>query len=221
MRFLMLGNLIRQCSRRRIDSAGLNDGPHLSLINHTQPLTGAIMPFWRSYVHLVWATKNRKPLSNLDLEDRLFAMMVSKAAEMDCYAYAVNGMPDHVHIVLAIPPKHSVAEVVKILKGSSAHFVNQILCPPEYHFQWQRGYGVLTLGESQLPRAVAYVQQQKEHHAQGTINRWLERHVEVDEGPSRAKAEERVSTILRDEFVGYDTLGEPPFAMTDLKPLME
>ena len=141
------------------------------------------MAFWRSYAHLVWATKNRKPLITTAIEGDIYAYTVSKAAEVGCYVHAINGVEDHVHLVISIPPKHSVAWVVKTLKGASSHFVNYSLRPPEFTFQWQRGYGYLTLGESQCPRAIAYVEAQKEHHRQSQTNTWLERYSEFDEGP--------------------------------------
>jgi putative transposase len=76
----------------------------------------------------------------------------------------------------------AVSEVVRRIKGSSSHFVNRIqpsldiaLSPNrESNFAWQREYGVFSLGGQQLDRAVAYVTNQKEHHAQGSIERFLE-----------------------------------------------
>ena len=145
------------------------------------------MAFWRIYGHLVWATKNRLPFITNNVELRLHAELVSKADEMDCYVYAINGMDDHVHIVLSIPPSLSVADVVKTLKGSSSHFVNQVVKPENLYFAWQRGYGYFSLGETQLPRAVAYVRNQKSHHAQQTVNAWLERVSDLDEGPPKIR----------------------------------
>lgn len=82
----------------------------------------------------------------------------------------------------SIPPKHSIASIVKRLKGASSHFINGLGILNE-KFEWQRGYGVFTLGESQLDRAIAYVENQKEHHAGQTTNSWLERVNMADEGP--------------------------------------
>ena len=70
----------------------------------------------------------------------------------------------------------------KRLKGASAFDLNQSGALDE-QFNWQRGYGVLTLGERQRPQAEAYVRNQKEHHRQQTTNDWLERTDEFDEGP--------------------------------------
>ena len=169
------------------------------------------MTFWRLYYHLTWATKNREPLIELEMEEQLYAYLVRKAAELDVYFYAVNGWHDHLHVIAAIPPKHAVADVVKHLKGASAHYVNHDLHAAA-QFQWQRGYGALTLGKKQKTRAVEYVQRQKRHHEQHTTNAWLERADEFDEGPvDCGLAGDHVPAELREQRTTYDALGEFPF----------
>ncbi len=139
------------------------------------------MPFWRTYYHLVWATKKRKPIITPEIEPRLHTYILNKAVELGIYIYEINGWLDHVHLIVAIPPKHSVVYVVKRLKGASSYDLN--LGGQGEHFAWQRGYGVLTLGEKQRQKAEEYVRRQKEHHTQQTTNAWLERTDAYDEGP--------------------------------------
>jgi putative transposase len=110
------------------------------------------MSFWKHCYHIVWSTKGRAPLILPKIEPRLYAYLVSKAAEMGVFVYAINEMADHGHIIAAIPPKHSVAWVVKMLKGASSHFVNTELRQPGLHFAWQRGYGSLTSANDNAPR---------------------------------------------------------------------
>jgi len=71
------------------------------------------MSFWRSYAHLVWATKQREPLIRPDLEDRLYACLIDRAAELGCFVHAVNGVEDHVHLVISIPPKHMSLDTIQ------------------------------------------------------------------------------------------------------------
>ncbi len=169
------------------------------------------MSLWRHYVHLIWTTKQRNLWITPTIEPQLYAYIVSKVVELDCYVYALNGMADHLHLVLALPPKHSVASVVKTLKGASSHFVNQVLRPAEFYFAWQRGYGCFSLGHTQLPFAIEYVQAQKEHHARMTTNAWLERSSDVDEPPPHGEASKQPAQILRESSVSYDVYGDMPF----------
>lgn len=153
------------------------------------------MSFWRAYYHLVWATRNRRPLIDAKLEPVLFSYLEKKAGEFSVIIYAVNGVEDHIHLVAAIPPRFAVAEVVKALKGGSSHYLNHYGHSAD--FEWQRGYGVFTLGERHLPDAIAYVLAQKEHHRVGKTNVWLERVDEVDHGPTMPP------TRIREQGVVY------------------
>lgn len=85
----------------------------------------------------------------------------------------------------SIPPSLSIADFVKNLKGSSAHYLNNDLPDSGSKFSWQRGYGIFSLGGKQLAQAVDYVRNQKAHHVQGTIVASLERDSEEDDAPVR------------------------------------
>ena len=125
--------------------------------------------------------------------------------------YAINGWTDHVHLIVAIPPKHSVADVVKHLKGASSHDLNHSIAL-DYQFAWQRGYGALSLGERQRSTAIAYVESQKKHHQEQTTHPWLERDAELDEGPEDTGiVVDAVPAPLREPVAMYDTLGDPLF----------
>lgn len=166
------------------------------------------MSFWRNYYHIVWATDKRLPLILPAFEKQLYSYLVKKASESEVFVYALNGTHDHIHLVVAIPPKYAVADIVKSLKGGSAHYVNHVICPAD-SFAWQRGYGCLTVGEKQLPVAEAYVRIQKRHHAENSTNAWLERYSEEDEGP--AAFGEALSGAIRENESAYGTVEEPPF----------
>jgi putative transposase len=171
------------------------------------------MAFWRLYYHIVWATKDREHLIQPEIEHRLYPYMVNKAAELGVFVYAINGWYDHTHLVVSIPPKLAVADIVKRLKGASSHDLNHGGVPDlDRPFAWQRGYGALSLGERQRPIAETYVANQKQHHARHTANPWLERDNELDEGPSDIGiAPEPLSGMIREPEANYDEWGEPPF----------
>jgi REP element-mobilizing transposase RayT len=168
------------------------------------------MPFWRTCYHLVWATKNREPLITEQVEPRLYGYLARKAAELDAVVHAINGSNDRVHLIASIPPHVSVSQFVKLLKGASSHDLNQQGL--DVRFAWQRGYGVLTLGQKQRAGAEAYVWGQKEHHQQRTTIAWLERSADVDEAPPECslRADPPVPAI-REAGADYEALGEPAF----------
>jgi len=114
-------------------------------------------------------------------------------------------------MVVSIPPKLAVAEVVKRLKGASSHYLNHEAAI-DVAFAWQRGYGALSFGERQRPIAKAYVAKQKQHHEDKTTNAWLERYTELDEGPpDTGMAPEPVSGVVREAAAPYETGDDLPF----------
>lgn len=133
------------------------------------------MNLWRLYYHLVWATKKRQPLITANKETELYRYIIGKADALGSIIHGIGGIENHIHIVASIPPSLSIADFVKNVKGSSAHFLNHTFPNSGPAFSWQRGYGVFSLGGKQLTQAVEYVKHQKTHHLQGTTVASLER----------------------------------------------
>ena len=125
-------------------------------------------PFTRLFVHCVWATWDRLPLLDPDLERRVYSALVGKVRELGCAMHAVGGTPDHVHLLVRMPTTLPVAHLVKELKGASSHLVTHALRPVAF-FKWQGGYGAFTVSVDQVQRVRDYVQHQKRHHATGNV----------------------------------------------------
>ncbi len=86
-------------------------------------------------------------------------------------------MADHVHLVVQVPPILAAAMLVKGVKGSSSTFARRELAEISA-FKWQEGYGAFSVSRSHLKQVIAYVKNQKRHHAEGKLWTALE---EVDE----------------------------------------
>jgi putative transposase len=138
------------------------------------------VPKWILLYHIIWTTKKRAMLIEPHMEAFLYQRLGAKCHEMGGYAYAVNGMPDHIHIVASIPPTILVAKFIGELKGFSSRIVGLEYKIP---FAWQRSYAVFSVSKSNLPIAVEYVENQKEHHRTGNIVFALE-HFPEDDQPS-------------------------------------
>jgi len=93
---------------------------------------------------------------------------------MEATVFALNGTVDHVHMVVAIPPKIAVAKFIGQVKAvASTRFNKSGLSPTP--FFWQEEYAVFSFDRKRLPNYIAYVERQKEHHTQGTTIPVLER----------------------------------------------
>jgi REP element-mobilizing transposase RayT len=137
------------------------------------------MPYCQLFYHLVWTTYRRRPLLTAEVEPLIYRYLLHKALALEGVVYALNGVADHVHMVVSIPPKVAVAKFTGQVKAVASTRFNKE--HPEFErFGWQDAYGAFTFDAKRLPNVVAYVERQKEHHAQGTLISVLER----DEGPS-------------------------------------
>ena len=126
------------------------------------------------YLHFVWTTWDRLPLISAEVERELHRNLQSLASKKGCVVVALNGIEDHVHLLLQVPPTCcSVAELVKHLKGVSSHFVNDTLQPSSL-FKWQASYSVFSVSRWDVDKVRAYVENQKEHHRRGTAKPQLE-----------------------------------------------
>jgi REP element-mobilizing transposase RayT len=138
------------------------------------------MAYWRLHYHLVWATFRREPLIDSACAALIHQTLYGKAKELGILIHAVGNGEDHTHVVASIPPKLSVAGCVGKFKGASSHRVNQ--ASRQQTFQWQGGYGALSLGERSLERVIAYARNQREHHRTGRAVALYERCTEEDDG---------------------------------------
>ena len=130
------------------------------------------MPYWRLFYHIVWGTKNREEFISPSWETDLYGYLWGKATALECIPHAIGGMPDHVHVVISIPPKLSIAKIIGQFKGASSHHINQNYA--DSAFAWQAEYGVFSFSEKALSKIVAYVKNQKKHHADNSLNRKME-----------------------------------------------
>ncbi len=132
------------------------------------------MPYWQLFYHLVWATKKREPILTADVEPMIHGYLRQKAIGLGATVFALNGDKDHVHVVASIPPKIAVAKFVGQIKGVASMKFNQSGYQ-ERKFFWQSEYAAFSFDGKRLPNYIAYVERQKEHHAQSTTIPILER----------------------------------------------
>ncbi len=130
------------------------------------------MPYWRLFYHIVWGTKNRLDLIDPIWEKDLYGYLWGKATALGCIPHAMGGMSDHSHVAISIPPKLCVAIIIGQLKGASSHYINEKYAGGS--FLWQAEYGVLSFSEKSLPVIVDYINKQKKHHADNSLNTDME-----------------------------------------------
>ena len=124
------------------------------------------MAYWRLFYHFIWTTKNREPLLTPDIETNIYRFLHAEANKNYVPLFVIGGVEDHVHILAAVRPSVSPADFMHQLKGSSSRFVTLEFKRP---FEWQEGYGVFSVSENDVPDVIRYIENQKQHHAEGTL----------------------------------------------------
>jgi len=125
-------------------------------------------PFHQLYFHLVWATYDRLPLLLPQYETRLFSCVVAKTEDMGCKVVALDGLEDHIHLLVRGRPSVAVASLVKEVKGASSHLMNQEIAPLDT-FRWQGAYGAFSVSPRAVPKVKDYVFNQKTRHYVGDL----------------------------------------------------
>ena len=131
-------------------------------------------------LHMNWHTNGDSPVLIDQVESRCHRFLTHKCLETrGVYVHAVGGTENHVHLAVSIPPTVKISEWIGQLKGACSHHINHEICNRNV-LDWQVGYGVVSFGTKDLPWVVAYVKNQKQHHAEGAVFDRLER-TEQDE----------------------------------------
>lgn len=111
--------------------------------------------------HLVFGTKDRLPLISSRIKTELFSYLGGLVKELKEKPLAVNGMPDHVHLLVTLSPTVSVAEAMRFVKANSSKWMTKRFGRP---FAWQTGYGAFSVSRSGVPDVVKYIREQETHH---------------------------------------------------------
>ncbi|MDY0198730.1 MAG: IS200/IS605 family transposase [Tenuifilaceae bacterium] len=115
------------------------------------------------YVQLVFAVKNRDAVLNSEIRGRVSEYISGIITNLKHKSIIVNGVSDHLHILLGLNPSISISDTVYNLKRSSTLLINkEKLCKGV--FAWQEGYGAFSFSKSQLELVYNYILNQEEHH---------------------------------------------------------
>ena len=119
-------------------------------------------------VHLVFSTKNREPFITPVIEAELHPYMATILREMKCPSLAIDGTSDHVHILFSLARVTAVADVVEEVKTGTSKWI-KTKGSELRSFQWQRGYGAFSIGQSNVEALKRYIHEQKKHHQHRTF----------------------------------------------------
>jgi putative transposase len=119
---------------------------------------------WECKYHVVFIPKCRRKVLYQGIRQELGTVFRSLAEQWECKVEEGHLMPDHVHMLLSVPPKYSVSNVMGFIKGKSAIHIARVYAGRRRNFVgqhfWARGYWVSTVGKNEAA-VRQYIQNQE------------------------------------------------------------
>ena len=120
--------------------------------------------FSQIYVQVVFAVKGRENLMSKLWKDELYKYITGICKNNQQKLIAINGVADHIHILIGLKPSMALANLVQDIKSNSSKFINEKKFV-KGKFSWQEGYGAFSCAHSQLDVVIKYIENQENHHA--------------------------------------------------------
>ena len=119
--------------------------------------------FSQIYIQIIFAVKGRESLIHGSWEEELYKYISGIIKNKEQKLIAINGMPDHLHILIGMKPSCNLSDLVREIKKSSNEFIKEKSFV-KGKFSWQEGYGAFSYSHSALGNVIDYIKDQKEHH---------------------------------------------------------
>lgn len=123
--------------------------------------------YTRQLLHIVFSTKERRPHLTLNVRPRMLGYLRTVSNDLNATVLALNGVADHVHLLVDLPPSLSTGELLAKLKANSSRWFRKEF--PKTDFRWQRGYGAFSVSPSKLDDVRGYIDRQEEHHKKSSF----------------------------------------------------
>jgi len=124
--------------------------------------------FSQIYIQVVFAVKGRQSLIHSDWEEELYKYITGIITNKGQKLITINGVSDHIHILIGLKPACRLSDLVREIKKSSNSFIKEKSFT-KFKFEWQEGYGAFSYSHSALDNVIAYINNQKEHHRKRTF----------------------------------------------------
>ncbi len=124
--------------------------------------------YTQTLYHLVFATKDRRPVLSDGQRDNLFRYVNGIIKNNHCKPVWISGVRDHIHVLSSLHPSVALAELVKDVKVASSIWIKETRVFPNFE-SWQEGYGAFTYSLRDEPGLIAYLKQQEDHHRRVTF----------------------------------------------------
>jgi putative transposase len=114
-------------------------------------------------IQIVFAVHGRESLIKSEWEERLYQYITGIIRGKKQKLLAINGIENHIHILVGIEPSCCLSDLVREIKKASNDFINSNRLS-SYRFSWQDGFGAFSYSKHEMASIIHYILNQKEHH---------------------------------------------------------
>ena len=130
--------------------------------------------FTQIHIHAIFTVQDRDCIISKTWEEELYKYIGGIVRNNKHKLLAINGMPDHLHLLIGLRPSQSISDLMQDIKGSSSKWINEKKFIKD-RFSWQEGYGAFSYRKRDLPSVMNYINNQKVHHQKQTfMNEYIE-----------------------------------------------
>jgi len=122
--------------------------------------------YTRLYIHVVIRTKKGFPFLSSIFDEELYAYIGGVIKNQGHIPIKINGVADHIHILLIQNPTGCLSDLMREVKSESSRLINERGWV-RGRFRWQTGYGAFSCDHHSVDVVVKYIERQNEHHADG------------------------------------------------------
>jgi REP element-mobilizing transposase RayT len=112
-------------------------------------------------IHIVFSTQGHLPFITNEIKTELFAYMGGLVNELKGKPIIIDGMSDHIHMLIVLPPDVSISDAMRFVKANSSRWVKERFGKK---FAWQKGFGAFSVSRSSVDAVTTYIKNQEQHH---------------------------------------------------------
>jgi REP element-mobilizing transposase RayT len=124
--------------------------------------------YTKIHLQFVFVVKFREGLVHPSWKNELYKYITGIVQNHNHKMLCINGMPDHIHLLIGMRPTQSISDLMQDVKGDSSKWINKN-GHTKGKFEWQEGYGAFSYAPSQLKNVIDYINNQEEHHRKKTF----------------------------------------------------
>jgi REP element-mobilizing transposase RayT len=125
------------------------------------------------YVHIIWSTRDRQQILSKPVRVVLYAHLKKMAEEKGIHLHSINGVEDHMHLLLQLHPAQNLSQVMRLLRSETTDWLNGIQLL-KVEFAWSDEIIAYSVSPGSLLQVTSFIDRQEEYHETKTFESEIE-----------------------------------------------